>query len=101
MNNDGGDAPETKSQGAGWGWLWWVSLLPVLYVLSTGPILMMIEKRLIVPGPPLDTVLRTIYMPVGWAYMNTPLRKPLGKDWHLWGPSYYSREGKPQAPDKP
>ena len=29
-----------------------------------------------------------------WAYMHTPLQRPLGMYWHLWRPDMYQRNGK-------
>lgn len=55
-------------------------LLPVLYVLSMGPVVMMVEKT----GVGREQV-ELVYMPVIWLHDNTPLEKPLEMYGELWG----------------
>jgi hypothetical protein len=78
------DAQEKSSKSFGSGWLWWLGLVLASYVLSTGPVAMMEEKQLIHNNTPLYGFLCILYRPVIWAYLETPLHKPLGIYWHLW-----------------
>ncbi len=56
---------------------WVVTLiaLPVLYVLSWGPMMGLGYNRTIPKTA--DTWLEKFYQPVWWLYYNTPLKKPL------------------------
>ena len=47
-------------------------ILPILYVLSIGPAIVMIQKN-----PSLIEVYNFIYTPVSWLHQNTPLQTPL------------------------
>ena len=57
-----------------------VLLLPVLYVLSIGPVAMIVEKMGIDRDP-----FQAFYAPVVWLYDHTFLEQPL--EWYvsLWG----------------
>ncbi len=57
-----------------------VFLLPVLYVLSIGPVAMIVEKMGIDRGP-----FQVFYVPVIWLHDHTFLEQPL--EWYvsLWG----------------
>ena len=35
----------------------------------------------------------TFYGPLGWTYAKTPLRKPIGNDFHLWVPEWVNKNG--------
>ena len=50
-------------------------LLPILYVLSIGPVVMFVEMT--GTEQELGPVLRVVYYPVVWLYENTLLQDPL------------------------
>ena len=68
--------------------LWAFGLL-ILYVLSAGPVAMMVNKNHF----PDKRFIEAIYSPLGWAYMKTPLHKPLGMYMHMWAPNIYNKDG--------
>lgn len=55
-------------------------LLPVLYVVSIGPVIAFVEWK----GLPYEPF-ETFYMPVIWLYEHTPLKTPLTWWAKLWG----------------
>jgi hypothetical protein len=55
-------------------------LAPVLYVLSIGPVVALVEKT----GVGEDAA-KVFYLPVVWLHDHTPLEKPLEKWGELWG----------------
>ena len=60
-----------------------VIAVPALYVLSVGPVGMLVEKGHL--GQTTAGVLEGLYAPLVWLHEHTPLRRPL--DWYarLWG----------------
>ena len=89
LTEPGDNAPETeakKSRGLGSYVVCWF-LVVMLYVLSSGPVQLLIQKRLL----PRDVF--WIYQPVGWLYEHTPLHKPLGMYLHLWDPLTFDTSG--------
>ena len=93
MNSETEDGPETSSRSTVWDWVLWPGVLLVLYVLSSGPVVMMANNKLIFDGGPADRILLIVYWPVEWACQKTPFHKPLGMYWHLWAPEWYDRKG--------
>jgi len=67
----------------------WPIVILLLYVLSLGPVMMMMEKGHISAR----NVLFRFYEPLRWAYEDTPLRKPLGMYLHIWAPHYFDKNG--------
>jgi hypothetical protein len=62
----------------------------VLYVLSIGPVWMLMAKgNFSASGRSLDK----FYTPLKWAYLKTPLHKPLGIYFHLWAPTMFDKRG--------
>ena len=57
-----------------------ILLLPVLYVLSSGPVGMWTLRH-----SSSNHAFEWIYAPVIWLYDHTPLQKPLKAYRHLWG----------------
>jgi hypothetical protein len=55
-------------------------LVPILYVLSIGPVVAVVEKT----GTGREAVV-IFYAPVIWLHDNTPLEKPLEKYAEFWG----------------
>lgn len=94
MDKDAQDTPARGSEGLRWGWIWWPGLLLALYVLSTGPIIMMVERRTISPPSATIHVVEIVYSPIDWATHLPVLQKPLGIYWHVWAPKLYDSKGK-------
>ena len=59
-----------------------VILLPILYVLSVGPAVMLVETT--GTENELGPILEVFYFPVVWLHENTPLRGPLDAYVKLW-----------------
>jgi hypothetical protein len=55
-----------------------VSLLVVLYVLSSGPALQWARRQPMTDGISGASEVRLFYTPIKWLYEHTPLNKPLG-----------------------
>ena len=60
--------------------VWVFIIVPVLYVLSIGPVALMAKGN----GSGVSTV-KPIYAPVIWLHDHTPLKKPLEAYLGLWG----------------
>jgi hypothetical protein len=86
------DAQETSSRSFGWSWIIWPGLLLLLYVLSTGPVVMMVNKK-IIRSKTLLGIVAVVYSPMEWAYDNPALHKPLGVYLHLWVPQKFDTKG--------
>jgi hypothetical protein len=67
----------------------WPVVIVILYVLSFGPVVMMIRTGKI----PAESVIPSFYKPMFWAYMKTPLHKPLGLYFHWWDPFHFDKKG--------
>jgi hypothetical protein len=72
------------------GFIVWPLLVLLLYVLSYGPIMMMYAKGHISPA---NQIVWKFYTPIDWAYVRTPLHKPLGMYLHLWVPEIFKKNG--------
>ena len=73
-------AAEPKSSIGGF---WWLAALPLLYVLSIGPVLKVVQSS--GPNPAKRSVLRQVYAPVVWLHDHTFLEKPIEAYCGLWG----------------
>ena len=94
MSGEFEDRPETSSARVGWGWVCWLGVIPVLYLLSIGPAAMMVERRLIKNGTPGFRAIQIAYAPMEWAWQRLPpVRKPLGMYLHLWVPNRWDSKG--------
>jgi hypothetical protein len=77
-----------------WVFLCWLAVVVVLYVLSLGPVMMMVQKKSISPFSSTYHVIGTFYYPIEWAGRKVPmLKRPMGKYLHLWVPKLYDRKG--------
>jgi hypothetical protein len=86
-----------------WGFIVWPVAILLLYVLSFGPVmrfgsLMLLtvtrnNKSCFYTSPRRDGFLARFYAPLGWAYNETPLHKPLGMYMHLWIPGAFDKNG--------
>ena len=84
-------APDEEKHSINWGALiLWPVVILILYVLIIGPVMMMMDKS---AGSRSNQLARKFYAPLGWAYDNTPLHKPLGMYLHLWVPEIFNKNG--------
>jgi hypothetical protein len=75
--------------------VWGFVVVMVLYVLGSGPLRLRGKKGLLGgPHTPVHDTIVFIYRPLDWAYLHTPLQRPLGMYWHLWRPDMYQKNGK-------
>ena len=65
----------------------------VLYVLGTGPVIMMEDRKMIPGGGVVEKALEILYYPIEWLAEETPLEKPFGLYWHFWAPTLYDLKG--------
>lgn len=72
---------EEQSGHGGLVWIALIVLLPVLYVLSIGPVAASFKMM----GNPPPSYLMQFYVPVIWLHEHTPLKKPLEAYVKLWG----------------
>jgi hypothetical protein len=68
----------------------WPFVILILYALSVGPFMMMIDKGRISPNT--EAFLEKFYKPLDWAYSDTLLHKPIGMYLHLWS-KRFDRDG--------
>lgn len=73
---------EPKSSSSG-GWLW-LALLPVLYVLSLGPVVKVCLLYGINTGGKVGGAIDLFYSPLKWLRDNTFLREPLDAYINFW-----------------
>lgn len=81
-------ATEEKDSHSWPAWVVWPSVILVLYVLSVGPFVMLNDKGKISHS----NFFETLYWPLAWAYLQTPLHKPLGMYLHLWS-KHFDKNG--------
>jgi hypothetical protein len=93
MNAEIQDGLEASSRGAGWGWVFCLGAILLLYVLSTGPVVLMLNKRPPAASSPVWQVIVIVYAPVDWAYRKTTLQRPIEMYLRLWVPKVYKRKG--------
>ena len=86
MTNDETTA-EDKGSKSYWGFILWPFLVVMLYVLSSGPVVLLLRKGII------NEKAWVIYRPLRWGYTSTPLWRPLGMYWHLWCPDGFAKNG--------
>lgn len=80
------DTKETNERGRGPFFIAGVVLsLPLLYVLSIGPVALLMEKTNGMHGLIPNTALLKFYWPVVWLHNHTFLRHPLELYLQLWG----------------
>lgn len=89
---DAGDVETQHSRGAIWRWLFWLGVGTALYVLSTGPMVLLDEKNALSPG--MSHAAELVYLPLLWTAEKTSLGKALGLYWHLWVPNRFDKDGK-------
>jgi len=83
--------PIADKHSINWGALiLWPFVILILYALSAGPVMKMMQNRRISFD---NEFVWKFYAPLDWAYMNTPLRKPLGMYLHLWDSWHFDKNG--------
>ncbi len=86
--------PKDEKHSVNWGALiLWPAVILLLYVFSFGPVGMMTDKGFISYT---HYSLWKFYEPLNWAYVKTPLHKPLGMYFHLWQPETFDKNWEPQ-----
>jgi hypothetical protein len=70
---------EEGSGRGGLTWVWVLVFVPVLYVLSIGPVIAITQNK------PAYSFVRNFYAPVIWLHNNTVLKGPLEMYAKLWG----------------
>jgi hypothetical protein len=93
MSVEAEDTPDTSSRIIGWNWFWWLSVGLVIYVLSTGPIMMLADRNSTLANTKMYQAIAWVYAPLGWIVVKTPLRKPFGMYWHRWAPGTFDSKG--------
>ena len=73
--------------------LCWLGAVVMLYILSSGPYWLMVDKKIIRYSTSGGRDAQIVYYPLSWAYAETLLHKPLGLYWHLWAPRRYDGKG--------
>jgi hypothetical protein len=73
-----------------WGFFLWPFVILILYVLSGGPLAMMLERGHLSNNARFYEIYIT---PLAWAYETTPLHKPLGMYFRLWAPKSFDKNG--------
>ena len=82
--------PKDEKHSVNWGALiLWPVVVLILYVLSVGPIWMMIDRKRMSN----NQFVEVFYYPVKLAYWNPVLHAPLGMYFHLWEPEFYDKKG--------
>lgn len=79
MNEPHSQPQHETSSGGGWVFAL-LLLMPVLYVLSIGPMALLADKG-VLPREPV----REFYKPVVWLHDHTPLARPLEWYGEVWG----------------
>jgi hypothetical protein len=77
MNDEVDSGPEATSKGVVWIWLCWLGAAVMLYVLSSGPFWLLVDKKIIRYHTPAWRVGQIVYWPLGCACEATFVRKPL------------------------
>jgi hypothetical protein len=78
---------QKKSGGLG-SYVLWAFVVIMVYVLSSGPMMLLGAKQTSFPP-----AIRSTYMPSFWMYQWSPFWKPFGIYWHLWCPGIYNGAG--------
>jgi hypothetical protein len=91
------DTPDTSSRSFGWGWLWWLPVAVLLYYLSIGPAVFLVQRGFIARGSQTFQALVAFYTPLEAIDRRAPLiHKLLGMYLHLWAPERFDSKGNPK-----
>jgi hypothetical protein len=91
QNQQAETTAEAKRSGGFAHYLGWAFMMVVLYVLSFGPVFLMMVNRKVTPA--WGGALYVVCVPWTWAYEKTPLHKPIGMYMHLWCPRTFDKKG--------
>ncbi len=72
---------DSRSHGGAGVWAFWLGVAVLVYVLSVGPVVLVLDKMRWLNRPATEAALNKVYAPLVWAHEHTPLRKPL--DWYI------------------
>ena len=72
--------------------LGWAFSILLLYILSFGPVWRLANRGHLLSS---QAFFGAFYKPLIWAYIQTPLQKPLGMYLHLWNPDDFDKNGEP------
>jgi hypothetical protein len=80
---------EEKESANWWVFVLWPVVVLLLYVLSAGPVVMLLEQKRI----SLNNPLLAVYEPLDWVDRNTMLGRPFRMYLHLWAPNRFDAKG--------
>jgi hypothetical protein len=72
----------SQHQSSGALWTLWILSVPLVYVLSVGPVVRLTMDNSHARGVP--EWVDALYRPLGWIHEHTPLEKPLEWYMELW-----------------
>ena len=91
---DQAETTAKRKEGRGvWTYVYWVGGILLLYVLSFGPYVRTWETGRFPWHDAGQRFLLIVYKPLSWAYVNTPIHKPIGMYLHLWAPKMFDKNG--------
>lgn len=76
--------PDEDKHSFNWGWVAWPLVVLSLYVLSLGPVVMVIKSRTKPLSPRTVKFLESLYAPVIWAARDSFLSRPLDTYFDWW-----------------
>jgi hypothetical protein len=94
MSGETDNGQKESSRSSVWNWLLGLGVALVVYVLSTGPVLLLMRTGRTTAGSPGARLIQIVYHPFDWAIRVPMLDRPLGMYWHLWAPELYDGHGK-------
>jgi hypothetical protein len=95
-NGETQEEGQTVLWGEIWIWLCYLGLSVMLYVLSSGPVVMAVQKPVFPYNSLPDRVLVTYLSPMIRVHNANPLiGKAIGMYWHLWVPKSTDSKGNP------
>jgi hypothetical protein len=91
------ETDEKKSRGVG-SYVVWAFVAVMVYVLSSGPACVLVEHSSALSARQQKVIgsCVIIYVPIIWAYYETPFHKLLGFYWYMWCPDRFDAKGEPR-----
>ena len=94
MNVKAEECQERSSKGLLGVCLCWLAVIVMLYVLSLGPVMLMVQNKSFAPGSRTFGVLYTFYQPIELTARKIPVvAHSIGMYLHLWVPKMFDRKG--------
>jgi hypothetical protein len=90
MKEEAENPPEEKPSRGFLRFLPWVGVIFLAYCLSSGPLVMLVDRNVIGGSGTMMRLVETVYSPLEWAYDETPLHKPIGIYLSLWSKRFNS-----------